>query len=130
MRRRDALQRLGLVAVLGSTGGCAAILEGGQEKKSSDDDPKRSGSLETMKILGPRKGENDNLVVATEIKNHGEKKSSATLDVTVEIDDTVHNRDHRVTVPGGERKEVEVPLEVKYAKYENADKRSISLDLQ
>ncbi|WP_435153812.1 hypothetical protein [Haladaptatus sp. DFWS20] len=129
MRRREALQQFGLVAAIASTGGCAAILGGGNQTPN-DGDRKVSGSLETVGINGVTEGDEGNLVVSVSIKNTGDSKESATLKVSAEIDDTVHEKSPKVTVPAGKTKEVKIPFEVKYAKYEEASRTSISLDLQ
>ncbi|WP_266077235.1 hypothetical protein [Haladaptatus caseinilyticus] len=129
MRRRKALQRFGLVAVAASSGGCAAILGGGNQK-ADDGDRRVSGNLETVSINGVREGDSGNLVVAVSIKNNGDDTASATLKVSTIIGETVHEKSPKVTVPGGQTKEVTIPFEVKYAKYENASHTTVNLDLQ
>ncbi len=127
MRRRDALQQFGLVASLAATSGCAAIL-GGRGGNTDDGDKKRSGNLESVKIR-PTENDDGNLVVVVTIQNHGSKKESATLKVTATTDGVVHLMDPEITVPGNESKDVHVPFEVTYEKYDNANKSSISINL-
>ncbi|GAA0199370.1 hypothetical protein [Haladaptatus pallidirubidus] len=129
MRRRKALQQFGLVAALASTGGCASILGGGNQT-NDDGDRARSGDLETIGIDGITEGESGNLVVVVNIKNHGDSKSSAPLKVSATIDGTVHEKTPKVTVPGGQTKAVRIPFEVEYAKYDEASRTSIDLDLR
>lgn len=127
MRRRDALQQFGLVASLAATSGCAAIL-GGRGGNTDDGDKKRSGDLESIKIR-PKEGENGNLLVVVTVQNHGSKKQSATLKVTATTDGAVHEMEPKISVPGNESKDVHVPFEVTYEKYDNANKSSISINL-
>jgi hypothetical protein len=63
------------------------------------------------------------------VRNHGSKKQSATLKVTATIDGAVHLVDPEITVPRNESKDVHVPFEVTYEKYDNANKSSISINL-
>ncbi|WP_227376566.1 hypothetical protein [Haladaptatus halobius] len=128
MRRRKALQRFGLVATLASTGGCAAILGGGGQR-SGDGDRKRSGTLENRNI-SVEKGEKGKLVVVVTVKNTGEKKASATLKTSVTIDDSLHEKRTKVTVPGSESKDISVVLPVDYSRYDNASRTSVDLDLK
>lgn len=128
MRRRKALQRFGLAATLASTGGCAAILGGGPQT-TDDGDRKRSGTLENQNI-SVEKGKEGKLVVIVTVKNTGEKKTSATLKTSVTIDDSVHEKRPRITVPGGESKDISVVLPVDYSKYENASRTSVDLNLK
>ena len=130
MHRRDALQRIGLVAAVGSTSGCAAILQGGPEKEAGDDDRKRSGSLETTDLIPPREGETGDIVVGATVTNHGDSKSSATLEVRLEIDESVHDKTTKVTVPGGEKKDFDVRYDIEFEKYETAERTSVSLNLK
>jgi hypothetical protein len=127
MRRRDALQQFGLVASLAATSGCAAIL-GGRGGNTDDGDRRRAGNLESIKIR-PKEGDNGNLVVVVTVQNHGSKKESATLKVTTTLDDVVHEMEPEITVPGNESKDVNVPFEVTYEKYDAANKSAIDIDL-
>ncbi len=127
MRRRKALQQFGLLATAASTGGCAAILGGGNQT-NDDGDRKRSGSLES-KDISFEKGDNNNLVVIVSVKNNGDSKSSATLKVSVVIDDATHELKPKVTVPGGKTKDVRVPFEVAYSKYTDGSQTSIDINL-
>lgn len=128
MRRRESLQKLGLVVSLTSMSGCAAIL-GGRSNNQDDGNRKRSGNLESVQ-LRPKEGKNDNLVVVVTVKNNGEKKESADLKVSVTIDGTVHERTPKITVPGGEKKEITVPFELEYDKYTGGQTTSIDIDLK
>ncbi len=128
MRRRESLQKLGLVISLTSLSGCAAIL-GGRGNKQDDGDRKQSGNLESVQ-LRPKEGKDDNLVVLVTVKNKGTKKESADLKVSVTIDGTVHERTPKITVPGGEKKKITVPFELKYEKFTDADRTSIDLNLK
>ncbi|WP_458188723.1 hypothetical protein [Haladaptatus sp. NG-WS-4] len=128
MRRREALQQFGLVATLASTGGCAAILRGGSQTPK-DGDRRRAGSLKTQNFR-VEEGENGKLVIVATVKNDGEKKSSATLKISVTIDDSVHEKRPKVTVPGGEEKEFSIVMPVDYSRYENASRTSTDLNLQ
>ncbi|MFH5798723.1 hypothetical protein [Haladaptatus sp. CMAA 1911] len=127
MRRRDALRQFGLVASLAATSGCAAIL-GGRGGNSDDGDKKRSGDLESVKIR-PKENDDGNLVVVVTVQNHGSEKESATLKVTTTVDGVVHLMDPEITVPGNESKDVHVPFEVTYEKYDSAGKSSIDINL-
>ncbi|WP_458205334.1 hypothetical protein [Haladaptatus sp. NG-SE-30] len=128
MRRREALQQFGLVATLASTSGCAAILGGGSQTHD-DGDRRRSGNLKNEGIE-VKEGEKGKLVVIVTVENTGERKDSATLKTSVTIGESVHEKRRKVTVPGGESKAVTVVMPVDYAKYENASRTSIDLDLQ
>lgn len=128
MRRREALQTLG-VAVLGSASGCTAILGGGTGD-GGDGNRKRSGNLESMEIKGPEKGNDGNLVVVVAVKNKGEKKTSAKLEVTVTLGETVHVGNEKASIPGGERQDVRVAFDMKYTKWERASSRSIDVNLK
>ncbi|MFB9804023.1 hypothetical protein ACFFQF_16005 [Haladaptatus pallidirubidus] len=97
---------------------------------NDDGDRARSGDLETIGIDGITEGESGNLVVVVNIKNHGDSKSSAPLKVSATIDGTVHEKTPKVTVPGGQTKAVRIPFEVEYAKYDEASRTSIDLDLR
>lgn len=127
MRRREALQQIGLVASLASTGGCAAII-GGRGDGRDDGNRKRSGNLESVR-LQPTKGGDDNLVVVVTVRNEGDSKESADLKVSVSLNDALHERTPRITVPGGEEKDIKVPYKIPYEEYRSS-KSSISIDLK
>ncbi len=127
MRRREALQQVGLVVSLASTSGCAAIL-GGRGNNKDDGDSVRSGHLESLG-LRPTKGKNGNLVVVVTVKNKGKKKESTDLRVTVSSNGAVHERTPTISVSAGETKDIKVSFEMSYEKYSSA-KSSISIDLK
>ena len=128
MRRRESLQKLGLVVSLTSMSGCAAIL-GGRRNKKDDGNNSRSGNLKSLG-LHPKKGKDGNLVVVVKVKNDGKKKESADLKVTVKTDGAVHEATPTISVPAGETKDIQVPFEMEYKRYKNATNRPISIDLK
>ncbi len=128
MRRRESLQKLGLVVSLTSMSGCATIL-GDRGNQKDDGDNSRSGDLESRGIK-PKKGENGHLVVVVTVKNTGKETESADLKVTVKTDGTVHEETPTITIPAGKTKEVSVPFDMTYDRYENATNRPISINLK
>ncbi|WP_327052369.1 hypothetical protein [Halomicrococcus gelatinilyticus] len=129
MHRRDALQRIGLVAAVASTSGCAAIIEGGPDRKPRDGDRKRSGNLESTNIIPPYEDEDGNVVVGVTITNNGDEQASATLEASLEIGESVHEKSTTVTVPGGESKDVTITYDLDFETYENADTKGIDFNL-
>jgi len=129
MHRRDALQRIGLVAAVASTSGCAAIIEGGPERKPRDGDRKRSGNLETITLHPPSKSDYGNVVVGATIRNNGDNQESATLEARLEIGETIHEKSTKVTVPGGESKDVDITYDIDFETYETAERTGIEFNL-